>query len=126
MSTVNVPLDKLRNVASYQRAMLILLGASVVVAVFTLLRVGGVIEIPPEWNPIAIMPGKLVTVLTIGTVYLLARQFTNTVVALVLGLSTIVPFLPLAVLLGVNQWACRYLHRHGVKVGFFGASPGSI
>jgi hypothetical protein len=120
----------LRRIAFQQRAIILcilvmlvcaLLEASVTASgLFFLRPIGLVIMLGAPWLYLAsIITGAVF-------VFMLAISLYNTGTGIAMGILALVPCLGLIALLVVNGKATRVLRHHGVKVGFFGASPSKI
>jgi hypothetical protein len=117
--------EKLRDVAKYQRwvilSLLLNIAAMLVVFVF-----GPHISQLP-FGTIVLRSLLLANVaFQIGSIVMLARQFSNAFVALFVAIAMFLPLISLLVLLNYNQKATSYLRAHGIRVGFFGVSPNKI
>ena len=59
-------------------------------------------------------------------IYVLAKEFHSTFVAVLYALTMIAPCLSLVMLFVINQKATSFLRMRGIKVGFMGADPENI
>ena len=57
---------------------------------------------------------------------MLAKEFTNRLLAIVAALTMIVPIVSLFILLFFNQKAIKFLQENGINVGFFGVNPNRV
>jgi hypothetical protein len=117
--------DGLRRVARYQRWMIaVVLGQLVVWLAYVALMIvsdgrGG----SPRWAAVlTLILGAVGAVF----VFLTALELRGSFAASVFGLATFVPCVGLLVIVLVNGYATTELRKHGIRVGFFGASPGEI
>lgn len=129
MSTVsmadNSSSEKIRNVAKYQRWIIIALLANIALTIFAF-AAGGAIASSPGTLLVFRLVALAVVVFMFVSVMMLARQFTNIVLAVLCGILIIIPLVSLLVLLIFNQKATKYLREHGVRVGFFGVNPNNL
>ena len=77
-------------------------------------------------NPIVTWVSFAINVFAIVAMVLLARELTNTVVAVFLGIVATVPlssYLLFPMLVVIHILAARWLKQQGFKVGLFGVNP---
>jgi hypothetical protein len=125
VSTVNEG-SKLRDVAKYQRAVLLSLLANVAIIVIAMLRVFRVIHMSPTMASAFGITAVVITLFIMGSMFMLSKQFTNVVMAGIIALLMFVPYLSLILLFVYNQKATTYLQQNRIKVGFLGVNPSSI
>jgi hypothetical protein len=112
--------DKLRRVAKYQRWMLLLLVVWFFVQAHIIATYGQHRSMIEHLSILAVF------LVSLTTVFLLAKEFNNIVVACVGAILCAVPFVSLLVMYAVNYSAIKYLQQHEIKVGFFGVNPKTI
>jgi hypothetical protein len=112
--------DKLKRIAKYQRWVLVSLLINVLFLVYAFARPDG--EIPLVLR-FVILGAALFNVFS---VFMLAKQFMNVALAVILALLQFIPLVALLVLFFVNQKATTYLQQRGVKVGLLGAKADAL
>jgi hypothetical protein len=117
--------DELRRVARYQRWLIAVVLAQLVLwlGYVALMVLGG--ELEDELR----LPMVLTFILgAVGAVFvfLTSWELRGALVAAVFALTTFVPCMGLLVIVLVNGYATAELRKNGVRVGFFGANPGEI
>lgn len=118
--------SKLRSIAKYQRAVILSLLANIIMVVIGILVRTGVIHFPPTMAAAFGVIALVITLFIMGSVFMLAKEFTNVFLAGLVALLMLIPFISLILLLVYNQKATAYLQQHGIKVGFFGVSSNAI
>jgi len=122
----NAPTDpgrtKLRQVATYQRRVILALIANIVVNVVSL----GVREAGLAVMVLVVVAALAVAIFAIVAMYGLASVLMNKGLGILCAALMLIPCVSLITLLVVNQKASSYLQKHGVRVGFFGANPDSV
>jgi uncharacterized protein involved in cysteine biosynthesis len=123
--SVTVPHEKLREVAKYQRWVILslLLNIAAMILFFVL---GPRIDQLPSGNIILRSVMLANVAFQVASIVMLARQFSNVFVAFLVALAMFVPLVSLLVLLIYSQKATAFLQKNGIRVGFFGVSPNSI
>lgn len=114
--------EYLLRVATLQRYVLVALLANIVIN-FTLFAYA---PQDPFSTLVLLAAGLLIVVLSIVSIFLLAKEVFNNAVGAVFAFMMIIPVISLIVLLVVNQKATRLLQTNGIKVGFMGAKQNSI
>lgn len=114
--------DKLRRVAKYQRAVIFALLVNIVVNV--VVTSAGELPLPAAIGLLVLI--LCVVVITIASIFLLARELYSIGIAVLCAVLMIVPCVALIMLLIVNQKATKFLQQNGVKVGLFGVDPARI
>ncbi len=114
--------EKLRRVAKYQRWVLYALLANILLNI-------GALAIPRDNLAVTALVGLLaifVVLVTVVSVFLLARELIHVVVAVLCAALMVIPCISLVTLLIVNQRATTYLQQRGFRVGFMGVDPKKI
>lgn len=114
--------DNLFRIAKYQRWVILALIVNICLTIFIFSNLGKPVLVSPAMRLIDLASA----ILMIGSVFMLAKEFTNVILAAFSAITMIVPILSLIILLTFNQKATKYLSERGVKVGFFGANPNRI
>jgi hypothetical protein len=70
--------------------------------------------------------GLSATIFMMTSLYMLAKQLSNSVLAAAATALMLIPILSFIVLLIYNQRATKFLREYGIKVGLFGANPRRI
>jgi hypothetical protein len=115
--------DALRNVATYQKAILLCILANIVVWI---VAVSTQTVLPPVLQVLLLLVILAVSVTATVFVFLLATQVYSTGMGVLLGILTLFPCIGLLTLLIINSKATTVLRKHGIRVGFLGAKTSDI
>jgi hypothetical protein len=111
--------EDLRNVAKYQKGILVCILIYLIAVVFQFL-------IPPEMRLLLGLGVLVVGIAGTVFVFLLATKVYSTGTGVLLGILTLIPCIGLIVLLVINGKATGVLRKNGINVGLLGANVSQI
>jgi hypothetical protein len=111
--------DALRNVATYQKGILVCILFYIVLVVIQFL-------LPPDLRLFLGIAAVVLSITATVFVFLLATQVYSTGLGVLLAILTLIPCIGLITLLIINNKATNVLRKHGVRVGLLGAKPSDI
>jgi hypothetical protein len=117
---------RIRRIAKYQRWVIAALVVNVVLTFLIVTLALGQSDNGSLGQQLARIVGLSATIFMMTSLYMLAKQLSNSVLAAAATALMLIPILSFIVLLIYNQRATKFLREYGIKVGLFGANPRRI